>query len=109
MTLLTNEQYHTVLARSLWIGQSNTNPLNYPINLLEDDLCKTKVLKWLVDFMFERMDDQNGPYLRELACRNCLQALRGVFFVFFTFFFDSVTQEKESRWWDWLFVFCEDG
>lgn len=42
-----NEQDHTVLASSLWIGQSNTNPLNYPINLLEDDLCKTKVLTWL--------------------------------------------------------------
>lgn len=44
-----NGHDHTVLACSLWIGQSNTNPLNYPINLLEDDLCKTKVLKWLLD------------------------------------------------------------
>lgn len=44
-----NGQDHTVLACSLWKGQSDTNPLNYPINLLEDDLCKTKVLKWLLD------------------------------------------------------------
>lgn len=41
-TLLECGQDHTVLPHSLWTGQSNTNPLNYPINLLEDDLCKTK-------------------------------------------------------------------
>lgn len=45
--LAKNGQDQTVLACSLWIGQSNTNPLNYPISLLEDDLCKTKVLKFL--------------------------------------------------------------
>lgn len=45
VALLKNRLDHAVLACSLWIGQSNNHPLNYPINLLEDDLCKTKVLK----------------------------------------------------------------
>lgn len=50
-------------------GQSNTNPLNYPINLLEDDLCKTKVLKWLFDLCLIGWMIKRGPDLRELARR----------------------------------------
>lgn len=61
---------YTILVRSLWIGQSNTNPLNYPVKLLEDDLCKTKVQRCLIGCMIK-----NGPYMREMASKNSQQAL----------------------------------
>lgn len=98
---LKNGQDHTLLACSQWIGQSNTNPLNYPINLLESDLCKTKVLKWLLDLCLIGWMIKRG-----LICASLLVGIDNrppkMFFVVV-----RVTQEEETRLWDWLCCFAK--